>query len=72
MNFDSWIDPELESYMTNAADTRLKMIRLLAIKLPILSSLGKDFKPEGRQIRIVRRNEALELLMKSSNGCRGR
>lgn len=72
MNFDSWTDPELDSYITNAADTKLKMIRLLATKLPMLSSLGNDFKPGSRKIRRVRRNEGLELLMKSSNGCKER
>lgn len=57
--------------MADAADTRIKVIRLLAIKLPMLSGLGKDFKPGSSQIRIIRRNKGPESLMKSSNGCRG-
>lgn len=47
-------------------------MRLLATKLSMLNCLGKNFKPGSKEIRIIKRNRRLEMLMKSSNGCRER
>lgn len=48
VNLNRWIYPGLESCMAGAAKKRIKVLRLLATKLPMLSCLGKDFKPGSR------------------------
>lgn len=56
----------------NKKHERTKVLRLLATKLSMLNCLGKNFKPGSKEIRIIKRNRRLEMLMKSSNGCRER
>lgn len=45
VNLNNWVDSELESCMTDAAENKIKVLKLPTTKLPMLSYLGKDFKP---------------------------
>lgn len=43
MNLNNWIDPELESCMTGAAENKIKVLKLLTTKLPNAKLFGKGF-----------------------------
>lgn len=47
VNLNSWIDSGLENCMAGATDKRIKVLRLLETKLPMLGCLGRILNQEA-------------------------